>query len=818
MSIPLPTRQFNGDPSVNNRGDESNSHWQSLSMFQLTYPTIMTEQMKAIRRKALQHAQRKCEDTSSDSNSIKAHDRTCVYENNVGQSMPMTLVETISFNTSDFTDNFLTCPTCLSNFDELVRLPRLLPCSHTICRECLEHIINSNNCDGHYMSDPIPPETIRCPVCREAILMPRGGLDQLPPSYLINRLMDLIKSKKSRDYIPKCTVHSSETLLFCETCDCVFCPQCEQHSNFQCRHQHSVGNNSSICKSDNDLNEDSNNSEHLVVPFSIAIKRVSEIVNYKSNQCTQLLDNAVMAIRQEMERLDVSIQLASDALEKSFDDICSQIEKRKAQLIDSLFKLKEHKMQSLTEQLELVQAERLRLEQNNIKLHRHPDIRKLTDQIQSLNSQVESGHLLAEPRENSFLKFEYRHNQSLNELSQAICQFGRIKVSNTYPPLCTAKVDGSVANVRCSVSVTAMDYNGNVQNVGGDPLTVTVTDPQNRSIDYLMDDSLAGSYNIIFLPENSGRYKIDVKIFNRPIRGSPLSVDISEHNNPLWSTEIRAPIGIIVNSQSHLFVLDNGQKQIVVLESDTGNFVKQLCSDPWITGTTTCFCKIQNGLLCAVDWKLKRFLMISFSETTLEVNLINELSHNCRLLVEPISIGFSTKLVDNIDNVIGQDSDSSKLFLLDVYRQNSGRFEALMRTSIQLRCPVRAITLSKHETELYYSGFDQSLHKCSLFNVQSQRLHTQEDRLQEESVVHEGCYTAIHVDHEGRLLASRCEMRLVPSCIIEVFSAENITKLAHKIDSYSDNLKRPYAIATDQDGHVFCADFTGRSIKKYRYV
>lgn len=54
--------------------------------------------------------------------------------------MGSTLIETININADDFTDNFLTCPTCMSAYDENEHTPKLLPCSHTLCRSCLERI------------------------------------------------------------------------------------------------------------------------------------------------------------------------------------------------------------------------------------------------------------------------------------------------------------------------------------------------------------------------------------------------------------------------------------------------------------------------------------------------------------------------------------------------------------------------------------------------------------------------------------------------------------------------------------------------------
>ena len=97
--------------------------------------------------------------------------------------MSSTLVETVSINYEDFTDSFLTCGTCLCSYDGLEHTPKLLPCSHSVCRSCLERIVEASGRDS---------ATFRCPICRETITVPRGGPTAFPPSFLVNQLIDLI--------------------------------------------------------------------------------------------------------------------------------------------------------------------------------------------------------------------------------------------------------------------------------------------------------------------------------------------------------------------------------------------------------------------------------------------------------------------------------------------------------------------------------------------------------------------------------------------------------------------------------------------------
>jgi tripartite motif-containing protein 2/3 len=61
-----------------------------------------------------------------------------------------------------------------------------------------------------------------------------------------------------------------QELLFCETCDSVFCTTCTGGG-----HKSTAGGSSS-----------GSTADHTVIPFSIAIKRMSEILIYKANECT----------------------------------------------------------------------------------------------------------------------------------------------------------------------------------------------------------------------------------------------------------------------------------------------------------------------------------------------------------------------------------------------------------------------------------------------------------------------------------------------------------------------------------------------------
>jgi len=121
-----------------------------------------------------------------------------------GERMSSTLVETVSINYEDFSDSFLTCGTCLCVYDGVERAPKLLACSHTVCQSCLEHIIEAQlrGAVGAGGGPGAVVGSFRCPICRETITVPRGGVAAFPPSFIVNQVSCFIRSSNFHEARP----------------------------------------------------------------------------------------------------------------------------------------------------------------------------------------------------------------------------------------------------------------------------------------------------------------------------------------------------------------------------------------------------------------------------------------------------------------------------------------------------------------------------------------------------------------------------------------------------------------------------------------
>ena len=86
-------------------------------------------------------------------------------------------------------------------YDTGERTPKLLACSHTVCQSCLEHIVeaqggtvqSAGSGSGVAALVGLSVTTFRCPICRETITVPRGGVIAFPPSFIVNQVSAYMK-------------------------------------------------------------------------------------------------------------------------------------------------------------------------------------------------------------------------------------------------------------------------------------------------------------------------------------------------------------------------------------------------------------------------------------------------------------------------------------------------------------------------------------------------------------------------------------------------------------------------------------------------
>ncbi|CAC5356953.1 TRIM2_3 [Mytilus coruscus] len=542
--------------------------------------------------------------------------------------MSSTLVETVSINYEDFNDSFLTCGTCLCVYDNTEHSPKLLPCSHTVCRSCLDRIVESQIHDTGYF---------RCPICREHIGIPRSGVATFPPSFLVNQLLDLM-SRQRRDVIPKCSTHNNQELLFCETCDSVFCTLCAggEHNGRGA-------------------------SEHTVIPFSIAIKRMSEILLYKAHLCIKNLNHAYDTVSSEMQNLESSVEKTIEGINRSFQDLIALVDKRRHECLQWVRKIREEKRKNLREQLEIIQAEKEKVQSECDGLQYQVEVRNITKKIGDLNEKLDATSNLSEPRENSFLKYEYRHNSALKDITKLLNDFGRIKTSTTFPALCSGKIGEAVTHLKSTVTLLTVDYHGNPRTSGADPVGAEVRTDKGEIIESKIRDKENGTYEIQYVPTKPGKVKMFISIFNRPVKGSPFVIDVSEHNNPVMKfgslgkgeEHLRQPVRVVTNNDSNtVYALDTGNCRIKCLDN-TGQFKSHIGPLGLESSGGTGLALTPEKNLAVINWRTKLVTVM-----TPDGDPLSKFTHQD--FMEPIDIAVNSR-----GEIIVADNGANRVFMFD---------------------------------------------------------------------------------------------------------------------------------------------------------
>lgn len=114
----------------------------------------------------------------------------------------------------------LTCPICCGLFED----PRVLLCSHSFCKKCLEGLLEGNR-------GPVFRAPFKCPTCRKET--PHNGANSLQINYSLRGIVEKYSKIKVNPKMSVCKQHCGQPLnIFCATdlkLICGFCATTDDH-------------------------------------------------------------------------------------------------------------------------------------------------------------------------------------------------------------------------------------------------------------------------------------------------------------------------------------------------------------------------------------------------------------------------------------------------------------------------------------------------------------------------------------------------------------------------------------------------------------
>ncbi|XP_052004174.1 tripartite motif-containing 13 [Xyrauchen texanus] len=111
----------------------------------------------------------------------------------------------IQKDTMELLEEDLTCPICCCLFED----PRVLPCSHSFCKKCLEGILDGNR-------SPAWRPPFKCPTCRKETV--HNGIASLQVNYSLRGIVEKYNKIRVLPKMSLCRAHSGQPLnIFCAT-------------------------------------------------------------------------------------------------------------------------------------------------------------------------------------------------------------------------------------------------------------------------------------------------------------------------------------------------------------------------------------------------------------------------------------------------------------------------------------------------------------------------------------------------------------------------------------------------------------------------
>ena len=509
----------------------------------------------------------------------------------------------------------ITCPVCQEHF----RDPKILPCLHYYCKECVRQLALRAGTNSPFA----------CPECRRGTVLSQNDPDQLPTAFFVNRMKELrTKMKKAQGKVETiCEMCSrAKAEAFCRHCAEFICNDCvRSHRNMKVFANHKVvtlqelkeGGAKAIplkeapppmCTDhDEQLKIYCFDCNHLICRDCIIYDHAghkSEFVKKSAPQCKKTLKESLIPLAkiqtnmsaatkkvEEIER-EVSDQhkAVTGTIKQSFKQLRDILHKREKQLLDRASELKQQKLDNLGAQKKgfaLATSEiqgLVEFVERSVENATDEEFMSLQQQIQEQIQEQCAKHECIDlvPAEAVNIGVRVACAKGISDLCQKNAE---VILLPADPTKCTAEGPGTkVAEVGKSTKFTVrtMYQNGQLCRVEQRVEAELNSVVNNSGIHAKVTSKGRGVYEVAYSPVVRGRHTLIVKVNGTQIAGSPFQVFTKIHPTQLGKPVrvikgVCCPWGIAINSKQQLVVAEWDGKKVTVFDKD-GKMVQTITS------------------------------------------------------------------------------------------------------------------------------------------------------------------------------------------------------------------------------------------------
>ena len=573
------------------------------------------------------------------------------------------------------------CPLCL----ETVSNPKTLLCLHSFCLKCLDKLAD--------FARRQLQTTIKCPVCLTAFQIPEGdSFNNLPTSFHLNRLVDLLALKEGSAQAQKCSSceEDNTATCYCFVCQNFLCTACfETHQRFKATRDHrnvlieklqaqdveELLNRPVMCSEQYHENQP---LEFYCEECKVSICHKCTVVSH--NQHTMIdtqkaaqvqkmqMTDAVEKVKAEAVIYENEIRKQTELMDKNKSEILCA-EKKMTDAVEELIRnLREHERTMKAKFAEIYEVQQkqhaTRLENFELVLtqlkscvKRGESIleRNITAEILQTNQTiVERCEELLNARKPAIYKPPHVHYMVENKVNI----LNRIVVSVTDPSLSIAEglYQKKVKEKRqTNFTIVTRDLDGLQCYYEDDFINVNISTPTGDQLKTEVKDTKDGNYTVTYEPQCAGQHTVEIQVNGQPLTGSPWVVRVVPHRYQLafqfGSTgkkrgNFKKAFDIAVSEKTGTIAVGDFDNKRIQMFSPDGNFLREIAlkNKP----NSVAFVESGDILVCIPEGKNQLSL---FTEDGQFIKHIND-GH----LNEPmdISVGSDGRIIicDDADNNI----------------------------------------------------------------------------------------------------------------------------------------------------------------------
>ncbi|XP_066299430.1 tripartite motif-containing protein 2-like [Branchiostoma lanceolatum] len=453
----------------------------------------------------------------------------------------------------DFDEQFLTCPVCMLHF----RDPKILPCLHTFCKECLQ--------DWATKQQPL-----ECPTCRTQVSLPDQGVDGLRTNFYVNNLLDFAAAKKGAEPGVPCQVCEGNvegSKSWCADCATLLCESCTAvHRKLPCSKDHEVtpeetlkaeeaisnfhrkrhcdkhkkyelefyceSCNALVCTACTVVDHRPGKDHNPVEIATVAQKRKRTLQELLQDIDPRLkeIQASVKKVERTMENLPPSKEAAINQAKAYFRKLANLLQKRENEILRQIDEQCRADSKALQTKREGIEFELTGLTstqtfcQQAVEHGSDVHILEVGNQVKTRVETLLAKHLDLEP---NWSEFQFVENTTLVDFEKGIEDMGGVK-SNVDVSKCKVVVKPAVQGFVCFSELTTTNKEGRPSVTNSKAVTTKLKDPFENEVPTQLQMNRRGVWEISYVPKVTGIHRLEVKVNSQQVATSPFDVDVKE--------------------------------------------------------------------------------------------------------------------------------------------------------------------------------------------------------------------------------------------------------------------------------------------------